>query len=80
MDGARQRIDDGLDPNRLRKFLGNERQRRPRRLADAECQVSGLAPIAITKYPPRRRLRVNHEVLHDIDAEVSRRLVPKVST
>jgi hypothetical protein len=50
-DGADQRVDDapsgGCGPPEL---LGDERQRRARRLADAEREVAGLAPIAMTKY------------------------------
>ena len=51
-DGARERIDDGLDPNRLGELFRNERQRRPRRLADPERQVSSFAPHRDHEVPP----------------------------
>ena len=76
-DGAGQRVDDRLEPDRLRELLRNQRQRRAGRLADAERQVSGLAAHRDHEVPARRRLRVDHEVLDDLDAEVARRLEPE---
>jgi 6-phosphofructokinase 1 len=39
--------------------------------------IGGLAPHRDHEVPPRGRLRVNHEVLDDLGAEVTRRLIPK---
>ena len=42
-DRARERIDDGREPRRSLKFLGDERERGARGLADAEREVPRLA-------------------------------------
>ena len=56
------------------ELLGDERQRRAGRLADAEREVPGLAAHRDDEVPARRRLGVHHQVLDDLDAEVARRL------
>ena len=57
------------------ELLRHQRQRRAGRLADAEREVAGLAPHRHDEIPARRRLRVDHQVLDDLDAVVARRLV-----
>ena len=74
-DRADQRVDDRLEPDRSSgELLGDERQRRAGRLADAEREVPGLAAHRDDEIPARRRLRVDHQVLDDLDAVVARRL------
>ena len=74
-DGADERVDDRLEPDLLRReLLGDERQRRARRLADAEREVAGLPAHRDDEVPARGRLGVDHQVLDDLDADVARRL------
>ena len=68
-------VDDRLQPNRRLELLGDERQRRAGRLPDAEREVTRLAAHRDDEVPPRRRLGVDHQVLHDLDAVMPRRLV-----
>ena len=56
------------------ELLGDERERRARGLADAEREVPGLAAHRDDEVPARGRLRVDHQVLDDLDADVARRL------
>ena len=77
-DGADERVDDLLQADRrLRELLGNQRQRRARGLADPEREVAGLAAHRDHEVPARRRLRVDHQVLDDLDAVVARGLEPE---
>ena len=74
-DRADERVDDRLEADRsARELLRDQRQRRARGLADAEREVSGLAAHRDHEVPARRRLRVDHQVLDDLDADVARRL------
>ena len=41
-DGADQRVDDRLQPERLRELFGNQRERRAGGLADPEREMTGL--------------------------------------
>ena len=56
------------------ELLGDQRQRRAGRLADAEREVAGLAAHRDDEVPARRGLRVDHQVLDDLDAVVARGL------
>ena len=47
----------------------------PGGLADAEREVAGFSPHRDDEVPARRGLRVDHQVLHDLDADVPRGLV-----
>jgi hypothetical protein len=76
-DGARERVDDRLEGDALAELLGNEGQGRAGRLADAERQMTGLPPHRRHEEPVRRRLRVDHQVLHELDADVARGLEPE---
>ena len=73
-DGADQRVDEHLEPQRRGELFGNQRQRRSGGFGDAEAQVAGGAPHRDHDVPPRRRLRVDHQVLHNLDAVVTRGL------
>ena len=75
-DRADERVDDRPEAGRGRRaeLLGDERQRRARRLADAEREVAGLAAHRDHEVPARRGLGVDHQVLHDLDADVARGL------
>jgi hypothetical protein len=73
-DRADQRVHDRLQTDAALEFFGDQRQRRACRLANAEREVAGLASHGDDEIPPRRRLRVDHEVLHDLDAVVTRGL------
>ena len=59
------------------ELLGDQRQRRARRLADAEREVAGLPAHRDHEVPARRRLGVDHQVLDDLDAVVARGLEPE---
>jgi hypothetical protein len=66
------RIHEALQFHRtLGKFLGNNGQRGPGGLADAECQMSGLSPHRDREIPARRGPRIYHEILQDFDAEMA---------
>ena len=62
---------DGLAP----EFLGDDRERRARGLADAERQVARLSAHRDDEVPARGGLRVGQQVLHDAGADVARGLV-----
>src|SRR6185503_18479922 len=49
--------------------------RRASGFADPEREVTGLAAHGDHQVPARRRARVDHQVLDDVDAEVARRLI-----
>ena len=61
--------------------LGNSSEmrvkRRPGRLSNPERQVPGFPPHSDHEIPARRRLRVDHQVLDNLDTVVPRRLVPE---
>ena len=76
-DGAGQCVHDRLQPDGRRELLPDHRQRRAGRLADAQRQVPGFAAHRDDEVPPRRGLRVDHQVLDDLDAVVARRLEPE---
>ena len=59
------------------ELLGDQRQGRARRLADAEREVAGLAAHRDDEVPARGRLGVDHQVLDDLDAVVPRGLEPE---
>ena len=60
-DGAGQNVDDPLEADVVvAEFLGNQRQRRARRLADAEREVPGFAPHGDDEIPTRRGLGIDH--------------------
>ena len=59
------------------ELLADERQRRARRLADPKRQVAGLAPHRDDDVPASRGLRILHEIAHELDADVARRLEPE---
>ncbi len=73
-DGADERVDHHLQPQRWGEFLGNERQCRARCLRDAEAQVARRPAHRNDEVPARGRLGVHHQVLDDLDAVVTRRL------
>jgi hypothetical protein len=74
-DGAGQGVHERLEAHPLaRELLGDEGDGGPHRLADAEGQVAGLASHRDHEVPAGRRVRVHHEVLDDVDAEVPRGL------
>ena len=75
-DRPHERVDDRLQSRLLaRELLGDERERRAGGLADAEREVPGLPPHGDDEVPARGRLRVDHQVVHDLDADGARRLV-----
>ena len=59
------------------ELLGDERERRPRGLADPERQVPGLPAHRDDEVPAPGGLRVDHQVVDDLDADGARRLVPE---
>ena len=74
-DRADQRVDDGLEADvAAGELLRNERQRGTGGLADAEREVTRLPAHRDDEVPARRRFRVDHQVLDDLDAEMARRL------
>ena len=73
-DGADQRVDEHLEPQRSGELFGNQRQRGARGLGDAEAQVPRGASHRDHDVPPRGRLRIDHQVLDDLDAVVTRGL------
>jgi hypothetical protein len=72
-DGAGQRVHDCLEPHGRLELLADHRQRRAGRLADAERQMARLAPQSDDEIPAGSRLRVDHQVLEDIDAVMAGR-------
>ena len=56
------------------ELLGDDRERRAGRLADAEREVAGLAPHRDDDVPAARRPRVLHQVADQLDADVARGL------
>ena len=75
-DRADQRIDQGLETDRAHaEFLGDQRERRAGGFADAERQMPGFAAHRDHEVPAGSRLRVHHQVLQDLDAEVPGALV-----
>ena len=71
-------VDDRAEADLLSlELLGHERERRARGLADAEGEVARLPPHRDDEVPARRRPRVDHQVLDDLDADVARRLEPE---
>ncbi len=58
----------------VQKLFPDQGQRRARGLADAESQVPRRSPHRDDEVPARRRLRVDHQVLDDLDAVVARGL------
>ena len=74
-DGADQRVDDCPQLDLASgEFLGDEGERRAGGLAHPEGQVPGLAAHRDHEVPARRGLGVDHQVLHDLDAVVTRGL------
>ena len=74
-DRADQRVDDRLERDvPAAELLGDERQRRAGGLADAEREVARLPTHGDHEVPARRRLRVHHQVLDDLDTDVTRGL------
>jgi len=56
-------------------LLGDQRQRRACRLPDAEREVACLAPHRHDEVPAAGGLRIDHQVVHDLDADGARGLV-----
>ena len=56
------------------ELLGDHRQRRAGGLAHPEREVARLPAHRDDEVPARRRLRIHHQVLDDLDAVVPRRL------
>ena len=74
-DRARERVHEGLEPHLLvRELFGDEGDGGAGGLADPQGQMPGLAAHRDHVVPARGRLRVDHQVLHDVDAEVARGL------
>ena len=69
-------VDDRAELQRApAELLGNECDGGARGLADAEREVTGLAPHQDRDIPARRRPCVDHQVLEDIDPEMPSRLI-----
>ena len=75
-DRADERVDDGREPHAAApELLGDERERGAGGLADAEREVPGLAAHRDDEVPARGGLRVDHQVVDDLDADGARGLV-----
>ncbi len=74
-DRAHQGVHYCLEPDAPpQKLLGDERERGARGFADAHRKMPGSAAHRDDEVPARRGLGVHHEVLHDLDAVVTRGL------
>ena len=72
---TRENVDDPFQADAAAaEFLGDERQRRARRLSDAEREVTGFSAHRDDEVPARRGLGVHHQVLEDLDAVMTGRL------
>ena len=72
-------IDQVLETDRLslRKLLGHHRERGARGLADADRQMARRASHGEYEEPPLGGHGVGHEVVDELHAHVTRRLVPE---
>ena len=77
-DRSGERVHDRLQRDDLAsELLGDERERRAGGLADAEREMAGLSSHGHDEVPAPRGLRVHHQVVHDLDPDRARGLVPE---
>jgi hypothetical protein len=74
-DRPDERVDDRAQPDQPQvELLGDEAERRARG-CQCQRQMARLAAHRDHEVPARRRLRVDHQVLQDVDAQVARGLI-----
>ncbi len=73
-----QQIDHSLQLHRpLTKLFRNNRHGGARSLSNPQCQMAGLASHGHDQVPASGRTGVHHEILHDLNPDVTRRLKAK---